>query len=909
MTAPAPRDLDPSPPRLAGRWQLALLGRVEARNGDLVITRFNSQPTAALLARLALWPQRTHAREELAELLWPGAAPEAGRNRLRQALSTLKRLLEPPGREGPPSFVADRHGVRANPEALVCDALAFERACRQHRPDEARALYVGELMPGFYADWIQDERRRLADLHEQLPLPQASRPGPPADAAPAPVGSSLPAPAAPPQLPAYLTRFFGREAECAQLLDAIGRFPLVTLTGFGGCGKTRLALEVAQRAAGFDHVAFVPLADCSSVVQAAAQLCTSLHLGASTQDAVDQVAKAFEQRRVLLVLDNFEQLVAGGGDTLVEALLARMPGLHLVVTSRRVLGLSGERELPLAPLPLPEAGLALELLAVNPGAALFVDRARAVRPDFQVTARNHEALAALCRALEGVPLAIELAAARSRAFSLRELHDALVGALGQPLSLLERTGPRAGRQPRHDSLRGAIEWSWRLLDAPQQAFLASLSVFRGSWRAADAAAVCETPQAAERLEALVADSLLGAEQRPDGSLRFRMLALIRDFVAARLAPERARELRQQHRAQVLAGALGLQARGAAALDADELPNVAQALRSALDDAEPELALTLAVALRSHWDSQGVDPELLALLRRAVDGARADAPALPTACTMLSQLLLVAGEPSGARALAERALVLAEDRAPLRAAALCAWVRVLADGERRNEGLAERLDEALRLAEGHPDLQAQATGLQGQLAARFDHDPARAEPLFARAAALWLAAGRQREARLLRYDRAICLRETGRLAQALTQAQLCERECVAIGERARAVAAINLQGVVLAEQRRWADALAAYRRCVEEAWRHHLQYWLAFALWNHGRNLARLRQPERAARLMAFSERHWLQHFGPLDAADQRFVRTVRHLVQAQLGRERSETLWFEGAEMPLQQAVAMVLQA
>ncbi len=892
-------------PMAAARWQVLLLGRVEARRGGLSITRFNSQPTAALLARLALFPLRSHPREELAELLWPGAPAEAGRNRLRQALSTLKRLLEVPGGSGLAVIVADRSSVRVNPDALACDVAEFEAAFRQRRHDDARALYAGELMPGFYDEWVQDERRRLAALHDRLD-DVAAAPGPPPAAQPEPLHASVLPPPAAPLLPSYLTRFFGRDGERATLLAATSASRLVTLSGVGGCGKTRLAVEVARSAPGFDQVAFVPLADCNTPVQAGAQLCSALSLSAQARDAqdpVERIAQAFAQRRVLLVLDNFEQLAAEGGADLVERLLARVAGLHLIVTSRRVLGLPGEREMQLDPLPLPQAGAALEQLALNPGAALFIDRARGVRPDFEVTARNHEALAALCRALEGVPLAIELAAARSRVFSLRELHDALV----RPLALLERTGPRAGRQPRHDSLRAAIDWSWRLLDAQQQAFLAALSVFRGGWSVADAEAVCEEPRARALLESLAADSLLRSDATAAGGLRFRMLVLIREYVGEQLDTARRRSLRQQHRAHVVALALGLQARGASALDADEMPNVQQALRSALEDGEPELALTLGVALRSHWDSQGVEPELLALLCHAAAVARPDAAALPAACSMLALLQLATGDMAAARALAERALVLAEDRATLRAAALCAWVRVVADGERSSAGLAQRLDEALRLARGHDELLAQATALQGVLATRFNHDPVAAGRLFERAAEHYLAAGRVREARLLRYDRAICLMEAGRDADALLQAELCERECEAIGERTRRVAAINLQGVLLARLRRWADALHAYRRCLRDAWQQHLQYWLAFALWNHGRNLARLRDPERAARLMAFSEQHWTRHYGALDGADQHFLRLVRRLVRVQIGAARCEAAWLDGQAMGLQQAVLLAL--
>jgi predicted ATPase len=898
MSVAARPDPDPLPaPRLLGRWQVLLLGRVEARNGELVLTRFNSQPTAALLARLALRPQQAHAREELADLLWPDAPAEAARNRLRQALSTLKRLLEPPGHDGPPVLLADRQSVRVNELALGCDALDFERCVRAGQADEARALYRGELMPGHYEEWVQDERRRLAALFDRveampLPEPQAA----PAAAAP----GALPASST---LPGFLTRFFGREPELAALLAALPRQRLLTLCGMGGCGKTRLALEAARLGAGFERVVFVPLADCRSAAQALAQLRTSLQLEAAPQEALEQVVRACAQRRMLLVLDNFEQLAAEGGAELVQTLLARAPALHLLLTSRRVLGLAGEHELPLAPLPLPEAGARLEDVACNPGVALFIDRARSVRPDFQITARNFEALTALCRALEGVPLALELAAARTRVHSLRELHD----ALARPLALLERTGRGADR---HNSLRAALEWSWRLLSPSQQRLLAALSVFRGGFTADDAQAVCEEPRAREGLEALLADSLItrtvAGPDADSAPLRLQMLALIRAFVADKLEPARAQALRAQHRAHVLTQALGLQARGAGVLDADVLANVQQALRSALEDGQPELALTLAVTLRRHWDSQGMAPDLLALLCRAADTAAPGAASLPAACTMLAALLLVGGDAVAARAMAERALVLAEDRPHARAAALCAWVRVRAEGQRRTEGLAARLDEAERLAEGAPELLAHATALRGWLALRSEHDPLAAESCFQRAAAHWLAAGRVREARLLRYDRAICLLEARRLDAALEQAALCERECNAIGEHTRRVAAINLQGVVLALQRRWAAAVQAYGRCVREAWAHHLHYWLVFALWNHGRNLARLRQPDDAARLMAFAEHHWRAHFGPLDKDELHFVRQVRRLVQAQRGRPAMLALWEEGAALSLGDAVALV---
>ncbi|MFY9514519.1 MAG: hypothetical protein WAQ05_26430, partial [Rubrivivax sp.] len=159
-------------------WRLQLLGGLQAGNGRQQITRLPSRAVAALLARLALWPERTHAREELVELLWPGVELAVGRNRLRQALSTLKSLLDSP--DQPPVLLADRLGVRVAPGALHCDVHDFESACRAGRYDEAAACYRGELLPGFYDTWIDEERLRLAALadHATQRAPQPAAPTP-----------------------------------------------------------------------------------------------------------------------------------------------------------------------------------------------------------------------------------------------------------------------------------------------------------------------------------------------------------------------------------------------------------------------------------------------------------------------------------------------------------------------------------------------------------------------------------------------------------------------------------------------------------------------------------------------------------------------------------------------------------
>ncbi|CAN5338322.1 hypothetical protein BH11PSE9_BH11PSE9_08540 [soil metagenome] len=947
--------LEPAAPvaaRRAGVWQVRLLGGLEARNGEVVLTHFVSHAIGALLARLALHPQRSHPREELVELLWPGVALDVGRNRLRNAISSLKRLLEPPGVVPGSVLAADRQSVKLAPMATRCDALEFERCVREHRAEEARALYRGELLPGFYDDWIQDERTRLAALLDRLvetprePVPVVAMmamrdPVPrvePVRAAAQPAQPPVTPPpraehrvfATPPTLPGYLTNSVGREAERAQLAKLVGLHRLVTLSGAGGCGKTRMAVEVAsalaQAAAGidaaratgfdstrFDTIAFVALADCTSAAQCAAQLRTSLHLPPSAADPLEQAITMLAVGRPLLVLDNFEQLVQSGGLEIVETLLARLPALHLLVTSRRVLGLAGEHELALVPLPQPEADAGLEQVARNASVALFIDRARTVRPDFQVTARNHEAVAALCRALEGLPLAIELAASRSRAFSPADM----LAALSERFSLLARNSLRRGAPTlRHDTLHGAIDWSWQLLDARQQRFLRALSVFRGGWSAASAQAVCDEPRAHELLESLTADSLLRSEVDAHGAMRFYMLDMIRAFLRDQLDSAQATALRRQHRAHYLAMALVWQARGALACDEAELPNFDEALRSAVDDGQSELALTLALALRRHWESNGIGPEPLALIERTLDQADPSDSAWAGACIMTALLTLAAGRGAHAQTLAERALAHVDqgvggggaiERPALRAAALCALVRIKAHRHLHAEGLMPQLEEAMALAErsGVAEIAAQALSLMGMLVLYELKDAARADALVAEAHARYLAIGMVREASLLRYERASCLMELGRRADALAQAQQLERESAAWGDRHHQLKAINLQGVLYADMRRWAEAIQAYRRCAQLAWQSHNHYWLGFALWNHGRNLARLRQAEPAALLMAFSAAYWQRHFGALDATDNRYRRQVRALVCFQLGAERTATLWSHGESLSLAQAVAL----
>ena len=318
---------------------------------------------------------------------------------------------------------------------------------------------------------------------------------------------------------------------------------LVTLTGLGGAGKTRLAIEVAERLvepfAG--AVWFAPLADITDPRLLADTILDSLRLVRSPQqEPLEQVIEALSRQPSLLILDNFEQMVEGGA-ALVQTLLSRVPTLTVLVTSRQLLGLAGEEEFVVPPLLTPNGGETAAQLSLYDSVQLFVDRAQAAMPHFQVTSGNAPAVAELCHRLEGLPLAIELAAAR-----------ALVLTPAQMLKQLEqRFGFLVSRKrdatERHKTLEAAIEWSYRLLTPELQRFFARLSVFRGGWTAEAAEAVCEEPLALDYLAQLRECSLVLAEETRGGRMRFRMLESLREYAANNYLAEGRPLNRERHR--------------------------------------------------------------------------------------------------------------------------------------------------------------------------------------------------------------------------------------------------------------------------------------------------------------------------------------------------------------------------
>jgi predicted ATPase len=919
------------------RWQIRLLGGVAASDGVQHLERFPSRAVAALLARLALAPDRMHPREELIELLWPGVALDVGRNRLRQVLSTLKSMLEPPGQPGAAVILADRHGVRAVDGALGCDARSFEQMLRAGRTTEALALYRGDLMPGYYEDWIGEERHRLAALHESLQ--QQAGPGPAPEAAvPQPPTSTPRLSAAP--LPAYLTRLFGAEMAEARLRALVRSQRLVTLLGPGGCGKTRLAVEVAQALrdrpawpldsaseSAFERIAFVPLVACDDRARMLQAIARALQAPGGGADDLQQLVQALAGQRVLLVLDNFEQLV-GHAEEAVASLLEQLPLLHLLVTSRRALGLDGEHGVPAEPLGLPATDADLAAAGASAAVALFVDRARAVRADFHLSERNHRAILALVRALHGMPLAIELAASRVRSFSPADMLALLAApsVQGAHLALLARGGPRAGHDPRHASMAQVIAWSWKLLDAPAQRLMAALALFAQDAPLPGVAGVLgeESAHVAARLDELVKHSLARARPADEGDTaggsRFGLVEPVREFVATQLDTVTASTLRQQLRHWLIRWARELGAAPAPARVALEMSTVHAALAAAVADAAPRDALDLALALRAHWDTDALPATLQQVLEQALQAvpAASDGPDVwrSDVHEMLAYLRFETGFVPQARAHADRALQAAGADASRRARALVrrAWVELAANRGEGDAGphlhpLQAWLAEARQLALDSGDAEALARTLH-QLAVLASHhhdDWAGAEALLAESQALWQKLGDRRKVNARLRNRAQCWVHLGRADQARASFERCEQQAREDGDWVGQIDSQLSLASLLGNQREWAASAEVSRRCVRLCWQRWHRHGLAYALWNLPRMLARLRQPEAAMRLMGFAATLWQTSFGPLSRADLSYVRRVRVLVAAQAGAALAEALWAEGATLDVAQAVAIVL--
>lgn len=540
-----------------------------------------------------------------------------------------------------------------------------------------------------------------------------------------------------PPLPVPATSLVGREREVRQLVELLGRDDarLVVLTGAGGSGKTRLALEAARHAApafanGAAFVALAPLRDPGLVAQTIlASLGAPLVSGG---DAVDAVAHTIGARELLLVVDNAEHLREAAA--LYTELIARSPRLTVLVTSRAVLHVTGERVFPVAPLSDDEA------------VELFVERARLLDPSFARSSENEHDLREICRRVDCLPLAVELAAARIRTLPTGVLRE----RLAERLPVL--TGGPRDLPARQQTLRATIDWSYDALGEDERRLLTRLSVFPAGATLDAAAAVCvdgDNGRAVDLVERLLDTSLL-AVQDDHVERRYRMLETVREYAAGRLSAEDAAETATRHATWCLAFAESAeehltgadQSRWFGALEAEH-----DNLRAALDhlggNGDRSLRLRLTVALSRFWYVRGY----LAEARRRIEEALADADDEPIALvrrvlTAGGAIALLQGDYAAAVTFSERALEAARETGdPLLVANALSNLGAIALAAGDHGRAAAALEEAVPLARdvGDARILALAVNNLGDLALTTG-DHARARTLLEESHALLVARG-------------------------------------------------------------------------------------------------------------------------------------------------------------------------
>lgn len=461
---------------------------------------------------------------------------DSARAAVRAAVAAQRALARHPW-PGPPLLV--RMGIHTGEARLSAgDYLGLEvhRAARVAAAANGGQVLVSGATeallgtPGDGIELVDLGEHRLKDLARPERLFQVRAPG---------LETSFPPlrtlDRTPNNLPAQLTSFVGR-AEVARAAALLERTRLLTLTGPGGTGKTRLSLALAanclERFPG--GAWFVPLAPVTDPGLVDSAIAGAMGLLSPSRRPMDQVVEHLRERRALLVLDNFEQILAGA--PLVADLLRAAAGLTVIVSSRAPLRITGEQELPVPPLALPPAGAAdAATVASSEAVHLFAERAAAVRPDFALTDENASDVAAIVRGLDGLPLAIELAAARTRLLS----PAAMAQRLGDRLGLLESGGRDLPARQR--TLRGAIAWSHDLLEPADRRLFARLAVFAGGGSLEMAERACVLPGESPPLdvlggvERLAEHSLLRVEDGARGEPRFGMLETIREFARERLS--------------------------------------------------------------------------------------------------------------------------------------------------------------------------------------------------------------------------------------------------------------------------------------------------------------------------------------------------------------------------------------
>ncbi|HET6744946.1 MAG TPA: adenylate/guanylate cyclase domain-containing protein [Candidatus Limnocylindria bacterium] len=564
-------------------------GVVFGTEGDAVFAAFQTAPRAVAAAVAA---QRALSAED-----WPSTEPV----RVRMGLHTGE------GSVSGDSYVGiDVHRVariaNAGHGGQVLLSAATRMLAEAGLPEGVAVRDLGEF--------------RLRDLSRPEQLAMLVVDGQPSDF---PALRTLDA--VPNNLPTQLTTFLGRQRELQEASELLESARLLTLTGPGGTGKTRLSLQLAADATErfHDGVYFVPLGTIGEPGLVMPTIAQALGMPDPGGGALERLAEQLAGKQVLFVLDNFEQVIDAAPQ--IGELLTRLPDARVLATSRSPLRVYGEQEYPVPPLALPDPRHLpdLETLSQFASVALFVERAMSVRPGFAVDAANAPAIAEICVRLDGLPLAIELAAARVRVLT----PPAILARLGDRLSLL--AGGSRDLPERQQTLRGAIDWSYELLDASDRVAFARLSVFASGFdlAAAERVALAEWPADAglppdplDAVTSLLDKSLLRQVMGDDDEPRFQMLESIRAFALERLGeldPSLTTQRRHMEHFLALAEAnaalvFGAQQRAALDIFETEHDNLRAATTFAIREGDAGHALRFLAAMWRFWHMRGYLPE-------------------------------------------------------------------------------------------------------------------------------------------------------------------------------------------------------------------------------------------------------------------------------------------------------------
>jgi predicted ATPase/class 3 adenylate cyclase/Tfp pilus assembly protein PilF len=726
-------------------------------------------------------------------------------------------------------------------------------------------------------------------------------------------------------LPLQPTPLIGREKEVSEVCDLLQRNEtrILTLIGSGGIGKTRLALQAAADLLEVfpDGTFFAPLATLTEAelfLPAVAETLGVREIG--EQPLLESLKDYLSKRRLVLVLDNFEQIL--GAAPAVTELLAVAPDLKVLATSRAPLGLYGEHEFPVPPLTLPDlkSPPPLERLTQYEAVGLFVERARAVRPDFEVTNESAPAVAEICVRLDGLPLAIELAAARIKMLPPK----AMLQRLSSRLKLL--TGGARDLPERQRTLRATIEWSYALLDEGEQLLFARLAVFSGGRTLAAIEAICDAEgdlpmEAFEGISSLLDKSLLRQEEGPDGEPRFVMLETVHELAREKLGQNAdAEEIERSHAEYflTLAEEADPQLRGPhqrewiERLEA-ELDNMRVALSWASEREQVEVALRLGGALSWFWLLRGYHSEGRRWLEEALAMEGRGSPEVRAmALARVGGLAWEQGDYDRAQEACEEGLELLEHEGREASEAklwLLTYLGWVVQG-REDYGQAQQLfEEGLALSREMSDTWWIAHSLMG-LATVSDSrgDSERATELYEQSMNLFREQGDKRSLAYCMNNLAMMVSskgDLGRAAQLTAEAVALFRELGARGDVALGLESLGWMALLQDDLGRTADL---YRESLSLSWEIGVNPVVQRTLVGLACVAGAKGEADRAARLWGAAQDLHETKGIPRDIdflaeADARIS-----AVRSGMGGEAWEEAWHKGRAMTLDEAVSYALE-